>query len=394
MDQHVKEVVSADVLPVQYRPLATGLAAIAAVVVWLFSGQQERLAVLLVVGVLFGLSLYHATFGFAGAYRRLLVARDSAGAQAQVVMLAVAMLLFAPVLATGSVFGDLASGAVAPLGAQVVIGALMFGVGMQLGNGCGSGTLFALGGGSTRMLFTLSTFIGGSFLASLHMAWWQSLPSAPPIVLGELLGWPTAVALQGGFLAALWFVLRRWNRVQVVTSGAITWRRCLSGPWPLLMGALALALLNFATLLIAGGPWGITWGFTLLGAKIALLFGWDPALSSFWNSGFQQDALESSIFEDVTAVMDMGLVLGSLCAAALAGKFSPTRVISRRSLMAALIGGLCMGYGSRIAFGCNVGAFFSGVASTSLHGWLWIACALPRSWIGIQLRPFFGLPKL
>jgi len=53
-----------------------------------------------------------------------------------------------------------------------------------------------------------------------------------------------------------------------------------------------------------------------------------------------------------------------------------------------------MGYGSRIAFGCNVGAFFSGVASTSLHGWLWIACALPGSWIGIQWRPFFGLPQV
>jgi len=68
--------------------------------------------------------------------------------------------------------------------------------------------------------------------------------------------------------------------------------------------------------------------------------------------------------------------------------------ISRRSLFAALIGGVLMGYGSRIAFGCNVGAFFSGVASTSLHGWLWIACALPGSWIGIQWRPFFGLPQV
>ena len=52
-----------------------------------------------------------------------------------------------------------------------------------------------------------------------------------------------------------------------------------------------------------------------------------------------------------------------------------------------------MGYGARIAFGCNIGAFFSGVASTSLHGWLWIATALAGTWIGIHLRPWFGLPK-
>lgn len=37
------------------------------------------------------------------------------------------------------------------------------------------------------------------------------------------------------------------------------------------------------------------------------------------------------------------------------------------------------------------GAFFSGVASTSLHGWLWFAAALAGSWIGVHLRPRFGL---
>jgi hypothetical protein len=47
--------------------------------------------------------------------------------------------------------------------------------------------------------------------------------------------------------------------------------------------------------------------------------------------------------------------------------------------------------GARIAFGCNIGAFFSGVASTSLHGWLWIAAALPGTWLGARLRPAFGL---
>ena len=35
-----------------------------------------------------------------------------------------------------------------------------------------------------------------------------------------------------------------------------------------------------------------------------------------------------------------------------------------------------MGYGARLAFGCNIGALFSGIASGSLHGWLWMAAAL------------------
>ena len=61
--------------------------------------------------------------------------------------------------------------------------------------------------------------------------------------------------------------------------------------------------------------------------------------------------------------------------------------------MAAVIGGLVMGYGARLAYGCNIGAFFSGIASTSLHGWLWIAAALPGNWVGIKLRPWFGLSR-
>jgi len=50
-----------------------------------------------------------------------------------------------------------------------------------------------------------------------------------------------------------------------------------------------------------------------------------------------------------------------------------------------------MGYGARLSGGCNVGAFFSGVASFSLHGWLWIFAALAGVRIGLRLRPKFGL---
>ncbi len=43
-----------------------------------------------------------------------------------------------------------------------------------------------------------------------------------------------------------------------------------------------------------------------------------------------------------------------------------------------------MGYGSVIAFGCNVGGFFSGIISGSLHGWLWLVSAL----LGMTLTLF------
>ncbi|MEN0074657.1 MAG: YeeE/YedE family protein, partial [Paracraurococcus sp.] len=38
-----------------------------------------------------------------------------------------------------------------------------------------------------------------------------------------------------------------------------------------------------------------------------------------------------------------------------------------------------------------IGAYFSGIASGSLHGWVWMAMAFAGSVIGTRLRPLFGL---
>ena len=64
-----------------------------------------------------------------------------------------------------------------------------------------------------------------------------------------------------------------------------------------------------------------------------------------------------------------------------------------KSIAAAALGGLLMGWGARLGFGCNIGAFVGGVASGSLHGWVWFAAALPGCMIGIRLRPLFGLSR-
>ena len=356
-------------------------------------GREPRLAILLVLGALCGVTLYHAAFGFTAAYRRLLFDRDGTGVRAQLVMLGAATAMFAPLLAAGSFLGSPVVGATAPVGWQVAFGAFIFGIGMQLGNGCGSGTLYSLGGGSTRMVATLVAFCAGGFAASLHMAAWRELPDAGELVLGELLGWPGAVAIQLGALAALYALIRAWERSGDPTppTARPSAFRPLAGPWPLLAGAVILALLNFATLSVAGHPWSITWGMTLWGAKAALAFGWDPSSTPFWSGEFQRQALDAGVLDDVTSVMNIGIVLGAFVAAALAGRLAPSLRLSKRSLAAALIGGLLMGYGARLAYGCNIGAFFSGIASTSLHGWLWIAAALPGNWIGARLRPRFGL---
>ena len=56
-----------------------------------------------------------------------------------------------------------------------------------------------------------------------------------------------------------------------------------------------------------------------------------------------------------------------------------------------MIGGVLLGYGARVAYGCNIGAYFSGIASGSLHGWLWLPSAFAGNVLGTYLRPTFGL---
>ena len=149
---------------------------------------------------------------------------------------------------------------------------------------------------------------------------------------------------------------------------------------------ILVALLNLGVLLQTGHPWVVTWAFTLWGAKMAAALGWDAENSGFWNDDYRLDQIQSSVFADETSVMNIAIIFGSLAAAALAGGLKPNFRVAGLPLLAALLGGLLMGYGSRIAYGCNIGAFLSGVSSTSLHGWLWILAALPGNWVGIKLR--------
>ena len=75
------------------------------------------------------------------------------------------------------------SGALAPIGASVIAGVFIFGVGMQLGGDCGSGTLFTVGGGSTCMTVTLIGFIAGS----AHLPWRIEQPKiAAASLYGEM----------------------------------------------------------------------------------------------------------------------------------------------------------------------------------------------------------------
>ena len=167
------------------------------------------------------------------------------------------------------------------------------------------------------------------------------------------------------------------------------WKQIFRGSWPLFAAAIVLALLNGLTLLTRGQPWGITSAFTLWGSKIASGFGMDVASWGYWQ-GANAAALEASIFADSTTVLNIGIIIGAFIASAAGGLFKFTK-ITAGNFAASVIGGLMMGYGARLAFGCNIGAYFGGIASFSLHGYIWGILAMAGTFLALYLRPLFGL---
>ncbi|GEO87266.1 MULTISPECIES: YeeE/YedE family protein [Alphaproteobacteria] len=354
---------------------------------------------LFLVGGGLGIALYHAAFGFTSAWRVFIMDGRGRGLRVQMILLALAVILFFPFLASGTLFGNPVKGFVSPLSVSVLAGAFMFGIGMQLGGGCASGTLFTAGGGNARMLITLLFFIIGSVAATIHFDWWTSLPALPPVSLvasfGAAGGILVSLILFAAITAATVLVEKRRHgdletAIPAQRQGV---SRLLRGPWPLITGAIVLVVLNFATLALAGRPWGITSAFALWGAKGVQLIGIDPSAWAYWQTPANAKALGASIFADVTSIMDLGIIAGAMLAAALAGKFAPSLDIPLRSVLAAVIGGLLLGYGARIAYGCNIGAYFSGIASGSLHGWLWAVAAFAGNIVGVKLRPYFFFEK-
>ena len=351
-------------------------------------------ALLWTLGAALGFTLYRGSFSFAGGFRQALAEGRSAGLRAQMLMLAILVIVMLPAIHAGTLAGTPVRGIVFPAGIAVIIGAFIFGIGMQLGGGCASGTLYTASGGNTRMLLTLMFFIIGATIAAYDSERWAALPALSATTLPELMGlWPAIIASLTIFLlvATLSRLIeqRRHGRVEPVFSASSPEAPRL---WSWALAAIILAALNILTLWAAGRPWVITASFPLWGSRIIAEFGWDePAFWAFWEDPTRTEAFLRPLLAERSSVMNFGLMVGAFFAAALAGRFRPEWRLPWRHVSASVIGGLLLGYGAVMASGCNISAYVAGIASGSLHGWLWILPGIAGNWLGLHLRPLFRL---
>ncbi|MEG0640680.1 MAG: YeeE/YedE thiosulfate transporter family protein [Clostridia bacterium] len=160
-------------------------------------------------------------------------------------------------------------------------------------------------------------------------------------------------------------------------------------PFTYVTGAVLLSVLQIALFAFSGNPWGVSGTFANWGAWLYQLFGGSVEKWFYFSSAGAQNTLQAGFLNHSGSIMNVGIIFGALFAALMASQFKFKKIKSWRQVIAAVLGGLLMGYGARLAGGCNIGALFSSIASLSLSGWVFALFLLCGAFIGSKLLAKF-----
>ncbi|MFC2014448.1 YeeE/YedE thiosulfate transporter family protein [Chloroflexota bacterium] len=143
-------------------------------------------------------------------------------------------------------------------------------------------------------------------------------------------------------------------------------------PWPAWLGGLLLGVTNFAMFAYAS-VWFIYGGFNLAGSWLISFTGITPAanlVNPLTNTGF---------------VHDGAIILGAFISCLMASSFRIRMPRRKIRLAEGFIGGLIMGVGAMLAPGCNIGGFFSAIASFSLSGFVMLFALAGGAYSGVLI---------
>ncbi|MBS4022210.1 MAG: YeeE/YedE family protein [Dethiobacter sp.] len=384
----------AEVIPVSIKSKKSMQVHISVVIAVLFifaafllSGFNQNAVLPYFFGFFFGFTLQRSRFCFAGCFRDIFLIRNTSLTRA--LLLAVA-LTSAGFIAVNFLPGGLqkleSAGKIFPVGVHTVAGGLIFGFGMVIAGSCVSGCLSRMGEGYIMQWYTFAGLLAGSALGAWNLGWWHefSIRQSAAVFLPYVLGWPAAVLLH--FLLIVFFyllALRLGGEVNNIGSPKrkINIAHALfTKKWSYTTGAVMLAAGNTLLFRFWGHPWSITSGLTNLSGWVSCRVGLSP-LSWAYFSWLSRCGSETFLYHPIL-YLALAMVVGSLFSSLLNSEFRLRRPKNTRYILSALIGGLLMGYSSRIVLGCNIGAFLSGTSSLSLHGWVFGLSLLPGAALG------------
>ncbi|WP_233864314.1 selenium metabolism membrane protein YedE/FdhT [Paraburkholderia adhaesiva] len=165
----------------------------------------------------------------------------------------------------------------------------------------------------------------------------------------------------------------------------MAWRRIrqdyLVRFWAPLPSIIAAGVLSAFYFGLTGTFWAVTGEFTRWGGHVLQAFGLHP---EDWGY-FKVIGLHGAPWTRIDGVMVLGMFAGSLAAALWANNVKLRFPRRRRRIVQALAGGAIAGFGARLAMGCNLAAFFTGIPQFSLHAWLFALATIVGSYFGTRV---------
>jgi uncharacterized protein len=161
-------------------------------------------------GIAFGFIMHRSRFCFSRCFREPFMTGDTATTHAVIISLLICMLGFAVIKWTG-LRNELAFTA-SSFGLGGLVGGFIFGFGMLLTGGCGSGTLWRVGEGQVKLMVALVTFALSTSLTKTMIRSAESIRSfiGWKVFLPDLFGYPLSM-LFVCLVMAVWYFAATWN---------------------------------------------------------------------------------------------------------------------------------------------------------------------------------------
>jgi uncharacterized protein len=144
---------------------------------------------------------------------------------------------------------------------------------------------------------------------------------------------------------------------------------------------------------ITGTVWAVTGEFTRLGGHILQIFGVDV---SDWEY-FKLISIDGTPTSRTDGWIVIGMLVGALIMILISNSFKIRMPKQKRRLVQGFFGGIIAGFGARLAMGCNLAAFFTGVPQFSFHAWIFMLMTAIGTYIGVKVvntKWWLGKPNL
>ncbi|MCB0182774.1 MAG: YeeE/YedE family protein [Caldilineaceae bacterium] len=384
------------------------LAALSALVILLIvSAFDGEMGTFWAFGLAFGFVLQRSRFCFASAFRDIFLLGHGRNMKGVLIGLAVATLGFAAFMAKqvpNPALGMVPPAAnILPIGLHLVVGGLLFGIGMVVAGGCVSGSVYRMGEGYLASWVSFGGILLGLLVAGYTWDWWWNtqISTGPRIWLPALFGHGGAIALTLlglllVFLLVLWWESRAGMTIpdmpfvesdeeHFTAKLGDLYKRTFVHGWSAATGGALLGGLN-VLLFITSHPWGFTGEVSRWAIGITNWLGFGPGelAGAAALPGCSLDLGDGGILHHMFFLV-WGMVFGSFIAALFAKEFKIRTPRQKKRYWQAGGGGIVMGYGAGIAMGCTIGAFFSAIPSLALNGWFFAVFLAIGAWIGVQI---------